>query len=183
MRKTLVLSLVVLVAGVPAARAAISGAACQDRMLYSFLQIQHVVHDPSMIEALHATPALKKNEMRILRGTIRLSHSAEWLERLVAQNPERLNNPKVRGMLCLGARSMHDYSAALRELVEAGEGLERKRDATPPPLTLSAKGVKFGKLPVPKCRSRSKKCQLPRRSRAETHRSARQAAAPGIGRH
>ena len=147
MRQTLVLSLVLLAAGVPAARSATSGAACQDQMLQSFRHIQHVVHDSSMIEALRAAPTIKKTAIHTLRGAIRLSHSTRWLERLVSKNPERLSDPKVRSMMCLAARSMHDYSAALRGLVEAGERLEHKRDSPPPPLTLSIEGVKFDTLP------------------------------------
>jgi hypothetical protein len=126
LRKALLLSLIILCA--PAARAAgDSVAGCQTRLIHSYRRMEFVIHNESMLHALRASNTIKKAAARTIGDSIRLSHAVAGLERRISRNPQLLNDPRIRSMLCLAARAMHDYSGALRDLVVSGERRERGR--------------------------------------------------------
>ena len=136
MRKTaLSLIIIIIIAAFPAASAAQYFGGCQSRLIHSFRQIQHVVHDDSMIHALRARPAIARAAVHAIRGAIRLSRLINSIDTHISRNPQLVADPKVRSEMCLAARAMHDYSASLRGLVETGEKLERES------VTLRADGV------------------------------------------
>lgn len=157
MRKILLLSLII-VAAAPSAGAAQLDGGCQSRMTHSFKQIELVVHNNSMINALRVRPTITREAVHAIHGALNLSHIVDALDRRVSQNPQLITNQKVRSEMCLAATAMHDYSHALRILVEEGEHLERDRGSS---VTLDRAGVG----PGPRARSAAAQAQTITQSR------------------
>ncbi len=135
MRK-ITLSLSLLLAGLlagPAASASMPAAArpylaCMHAEFSSLQHIDAILHSSDDSHALQSMPAIEREAMHVASGGRRANHVAVALNQRVSHNPELITQPPIQHMLCLAAHAMHDYSRALRVLVQKGERVEARRN-------------------------------------------------------